>query len=142
MHEFKNFQMNERVLFEVLRNFGRMTQSSLIGRFVSKHPKPNSLLFADAKRPENTAFFVYRQPSDSLRRHGVDAAILQQTPAAVASAEASAEGLSLRKRVRGRDQSRGQLATAEKKSFLQVIGFRDPNVFKAFCSFRRGFTHF
>src|SRR2546429_5219077 len=91
-------KMREAV-HDFMKNFGiygsagyfpLSAQSPLKVGFVPNVQERHSLSCDDAKGPESTAFFVRRQPTDSLWRDGADAAILPPTPPAVASAKARA----------------------------------------------------
>ena len=127
---------------ELRAGFWTLTQSPLKVGFVSLHPIPQFLSLANAKRPENTAFFVHRRSPDALGWHGAETAILQSAPTARDQRCEIAQALSLRKRVRKCGQGRGEFATTAKKPFLQVAGFQQPCVLKPFHNLVRGFTHF
>src|SRR5262245_24632330 len=88
MREIVGHFMNEAEFYGSGLDFSCLAQSSLKRRFVPNRQKVHFLHLSDAKGPENTALFVHRPPIDSLRRHGVDAAILQQPSVALAAAEA------------------------------------------------------
>src|SRR4051812_43738226 len=75
-------------------DFRVLTQSTLIGNFVSLGQIAPFLFFGNAKRPENIEFFFQRASAHALRRHGPDPAILQQLEAASPFATLCADSLS------------------------------------------------
>src|SRR6266849_1180652 len=105
MREQAIFQVKQPMLIELLRILVGGTQSPLKVGFVSQGQKPHFPFSDDANRLEKIAFLVRRQPSDSLRRHGAAAAILQPTATAPALATLSSSSSTLRRILSQRSDS-------------------------------------
>src|SRR5437016_2054827 len=82
---------------ELRAGFWALTQSPLKVGFVSLHPIPQFLSLANAKRPENTAFFLQRRSTHTLWRHGACSAFLQLLASAPSAATVCADSLSRRR---------------------------------------------
>jgi hypothetical protein len=123
-------------------DFSALAQTSLKRKFVPNVQKAHSLLFGNAKRPENAALFVGREASDSLWWHAVDPAILQVGSHRAWRCFGVAQRLSLRKRISECGHNRGEFPAATKGSFLQVSFLSRPRIFGPCCNLAGAFTHF